>query len=91
MRVYASMETPSSMLPHLLLLLVFSGGLASNSVVQSGADAARIPEHSCHELLHLSNCDNQKCSLECSKHPNGVGQCKVTTCFCTYFCKDPPL
>ncbi|XP_028777509.1 uncharacterized protein LOC114734137 [Neltuma alba] len=85
-----TMATPS-ILSHLLLILIFAGGLASNLVVQSGAQAARIPEHSCHKLVPLSNCDNQKCSQECSKHPNGVGQCKATACFCTYYCKDPPL
>ncbi|KAI9077307.1 hypothetical protein K1719_028640 [Acacia pycnantha] len=76
------MATPS-IIPQLVLILILSGGLASR--------AARIPEHSCHELLNLSNCDTQKCSQECSKHPSGVGQCRSSTCFCTYYCKDPPL
>ncbi|KAL1351086.1 hypothetical protein AAHE18_06G071900 [Arachis hypogaea] len=79
-------------LPHLLLMLIFSG-LACDYVVKGGARAngARIPEHWCHKMIRLNKCESQKCYEECSKEQYGGGDCKGATCFCTYYCKDPPL
>lgn len=68
-----------------------AAGLASNFVVRGRAEGAKIPEHWCHKLIHISNCEPQKCLQECSKQPYGVGECKDATCFCTFYCKDPPL
>ncbi|PON76182.1 S locus-related glycoprotein 1 binding pollen coat protein [Parasponia andersonii] len=63
-------------------ILAFSGG----------ARAVRIPEHTCHKLVNLTKCDLQSCTQECSKEAHGNGVCKDNTlCFCTYYCKDPPV
>ncbi|KAK7244687.1 hypothetical protein RIF29_39512 [Crotalaria pallida] len=75
---------------HLLLMLIFSAGLGSNFVVRGRAHGVRIPEHWCQKLIHSSNCKLQKCFQECSKEPYGIGECKDSTCFCTYYCRDPP-
>ncbi|KAE9590758.1 hypothetical protein Lalb_Chr20g0111031 [Lupinus albus] len=71
----------SYIVSHLLLLLIFS-------VVYG--HGVRIPEHWCHKLIHSSNCEMQKCFQECTKEPYGIGECKDTTCFCTYYCTNPP-
>ncbi|KAL2345357.1 hypothetical protein Fmac_006642 [Flemingia macrophylla] len=68
-----------------------AAGLASDFVVRGRAHGVKIPEHWCHKLIHLSNCELQKCFQECSKEPYGIGECKDSSCFCTYYCKDPPL
>ncbi|KAJ4705518.1 S locus-related glycoprotein 1 binding pollen coat [Melia azedarach] len=68
----------------LFLLLV-------SALAFQGVDTARIPEHTCHKLIDSKNCDLQKCIQECSQEPNGVGECKQTICFCTYYCKNPPM
>ncbi|KAG4396542.1 hypothetical protein GLYMA_19G204900v4 [Glycine max] len=77
------MKTPYT-LCH-LLLLIFSAGIASDFVVRGRAHGVKIPEHWCHKLIHLSNCELQKCFQECSKQPYGIGECKDSTCFCTYY------
>ncbi|MED6220816.1 hypothetical protein PIB30_048530 [Stylosanthes scabra] len=70
-------------LPHLLLMLIFSAGLDNG---------AKIPEHWCHRMIGLNKCESQKCSEECSKEANGSGDCKGgATCLCTYYCENPPL
>ncbi|KAL1351089.1 hypothetical protein AAHE18_06G072200 [Arachis hypogaea] len=66
-------------LPHLLLILIFS------------ANGARIPEHWCHKMIRLNKCESQRCYEECSKEQYGGGYCKGATCLCTYYCKDSPL
>ncbi|KAJ0028514.1 hypothetical protein Pint_36352 [Pistacia integerrima] len=39
----------------------------------------------------MKKCEIEKCNQACSEFPNAVGECKQTNCFCTYFCKDPPM
>lgn len=60
-------------------------------MVLHDVDAARIPEHTCHKLINSKKCKLQKCIQECSEQFNGMGECKQTFCFCTYYCKDPPM
>ncbi|CAL0310041.1 unnamed protein product [Lupinus luteus] len=85
------MMKPSYIVSHLLLMLIFSVVLDSDFVVRGHAHhEVRIPEHWCHKLIHSSNCEMHKCFQECTKEPYGIGQCKDTTCFCTYYCTNPP-
>ncbi|KAJ6914452.1 hypothetical protein NC651_016657 [Populus alba x Populus x berolinensis] len=56
-----------------------------------GANAVRMPEHTCRKLLSMNRCDLQKCNQECSKEPLGVGECRNANCSCTYYCKQPPM
>ncbi|KAK7284718.1 hypothetical protein RJT34_19470 [Clitoria ternatea] len=85
------MKTPY-ILSNLLLVLILSAGLGSDFVERGRANGVKIPEHWCHKLVHLNNCELQKCFQECSKEPYGIGECKeYSTCFCTYYCKNPPL
>ncbi|KAM6561892.1 hypothetical protein CsatB_021890 [Cannabis sativa] len=74
---------------HLLLLLLFSVellGFLSEGMV-------RIPEHTCQKVVKLTKCGDESCNEECSKlEPSGFGVCKNgLICFCTYYCKQPPL
>ncbi|KAK3227157.1 hypothetical protein Dsin_007019 [Dipteronia sinensis] len=76
----------SSMLIIIPLLL-----LLPSALVVHGVEAARIPEHTCHKVIDSKRCNSQKCIQECSKEPNGLGECKQSICFCTYYCKNPPM
>ncbi|KAL9425555.1 hypothetical protein AB3S75_032503 [Citrus x aurantiifolia] len=78
------MMRKASMFFPVLLLLV-------SALVLHDVDAARIPEHTCHKLINSNKCESQKCIQECSEQFSGVGECKQTFCFCTYYCKDPPM
>ncbi|EXB86893.1 hypothetical protein L484_007316 [Morus notabilis] len=75
----------------LLLFLLFSVEFTLTSAVVSGTRAVRIPEHTCHKQIVLTGCNQQNCTRECSKEPYGFGACKDGVCFCTFYCKDPPV
>ncbi|XWS56155.1 hypothetical protein CRYUN_Cryun09bG0061900 [Craigia yunnanensis] len=53
--------------------------------------AARIPEHTCQKVIETNTCELQKCIQECCKEPAGMGDCRDNNCYCTYYCKDPPM
>ncbi|OMO68835.1 S locus-related glycoprotein 1 binding pollen coat [Corchorus olitorius] len=62
------------------------------ALAKHGVYAARIPEHTCHKVIDQTNiCELQKCIQECSKEPAGMGNCRDNICYCTYYCKDPPM
>ncbi|XVE75768.1 hypothetical protein DITRI_Ditri12bG0119200 [Diplodiscus trichospermus] len=50
-----------------------------------------IPEHTCNMVIETNKCKLPKCIKECSKEPDGVGDCRDNLCYCTYYCKDPPM
>ncbi|KAK1562354.1 hypothetical protein Q3G72_010622 [Acer saccharum] len=81
------MRISSSMLIIIVPLLLF----LPSALAVLGVEAARIPEHTCHKVIDSKRCDSQKCIQECSKEPNGLGECKQSICFCTYYCKNPPM
>ncbi|OAY43086.1 hypothetical protein MANES_08G041200v8 [Manihot esculenta] len=73
-----------------LLLLLISAEFTQSVAVQR-AHAVRIPEHTCHKKIDIKTCDFQKCNKECAKETLGVGDCRNALCFCTYYCKQPPI
>ncbi|KAH7554247.1 hypothetical protein JRO89_XS12G0142800 [Xanthoceras sorbifolium] len=85
MRIFSMFIIP------LLLLLASVDCICITALAIHGVDAARIPEHTCHKEIDSKKCDLQKCIQECSEEPNGVGECKQSICFCTYYCKNPPM
>ncbi|KAL9399758.1 hypothetical protein Peur_008719 [Populus x canadensis] len=73
-----------------VFLFILAAGFSHARAIH-GANAARIPEHTCHKLLSMNRCDLQKCNQECSQEPLGVGECRNANCSCTYYCKQPPM
>ncbi|KAA3466809.1 hypothetical protein ERO13_D01G123700v2 [Gossypium hirsutum] len=75
-----------------LFLLALASAEFGPSMGIKGGNAARIPEHTCHKVIETNTCELQKCIHECSKEPAGVGDCTdYNVCYCTFYCKDPPL
>ncbi|KAK6232325.1 hypothetical protein SCA6_002398 [Theobroma cacao] len=74
-----------------LLLLLLASAEFGPALATRGVYAARIPEHTCHKVIGTSICELQKCIQECSKEPAGAGDCRDNICYCSYYCKDPPM
>ncbi|KAL4312580.1 hypothetical protein GQ457_01G014390 [Hibiscus cannabinus] len=74
-----------------LLLLLASAMEFGPELAKNGANAVRIPEHTCHKVIETNSCELHKCMEECSKEPAGLGGCRDNICYCTYYCKDPPI
>ncbi|XP_021282931.1 uncharacterized protein LOC110415564 isoform X1 [Herrania umbratica] len=74
-----------------LLLLLLASDEFGPALSTRGVYAARIPEHTCHKVIATNICKLQKCIQECSKEPAGAGDCRDNICYCSYYCKDPPM
>ncbi|KAJ8646926.1 hypothetical protein MRB53_008674 [Persea americana] len=75
---------------NIFLFLLFIAVKEMVPVIE-GANGIRPPEHTCRKVIGSGNFDQQKCLQECSKEGNGSGEWKEGTCFCIYYCQQPPL
>ena len=74
-----------------LYLCCWAAAELNKALAFNRAHAVRIPEHTCQKQISMKICESYKCQQVCYVEAVGVGDCRGTSCFCTYYCKQPPI